>query len=79
MQIWYIYLRYTDMLLDVFSLLLARYQSLMRNEKGKIKLQKKVHRRIYVRDISFLAALPPSYVVFCPFFRLLSPFLLLRF
>ena len=79
MQILYIYLRYTDMLLDVFSLLLARYQSLMRNEKGKIKLQKKVHRRIYVRDITFSAALSPSYVVFCPFFRLLSPFRLLRF
>ena len=43
----------------------------MRNLEGiKIELQKKVHRRICVRDITFLTARPPFYVTFC---RLLPP------
>ena len=49
----------------------------MRNQKGKIELQKKVHRRICVRDITFLTArslylflllswlLPPTFQVKC--------------
>ena len=31
----------------------------MRNQEGKIELQKKVHRRIYVRDTTFLTAPSP--------------------
>ena len=42
----------------------------MRRREEGIKLQKKVHRIIYVRGITFLAAGPP-YVIFCHFFRLL--------
>lgn len=38
----------------------------MRRREG-IKLQKKVHRIIYVRDITFLAAGPP-YVIFLSLF-----------
>ena len=46
----------------------------MRNQEGKIELQKKVHRRICMRDIAFLAARPPSYVpFFVAFFCLLAP------
>ena len=41
----------------------------MRIEKKRtIELQKKVHRKIWVRDITFLTARPPSYVTFCRFF-----------
>ena len=43
----------------------------MRNQEEKIELQKKVHRRICLRDITLLAARPPSYVIFLSFFRLL--------
>ena len=32
-----------------------------------------VHRRICVRDINFLTAPPPFYIVFCWFFSLLPP------
>ena len=42
----------------------------MRRREEGIKLQKKVHRIIYVRGITFLAAGHP-YVIFCHFFRLL--------
>ena len=51
----------------------------MRIQEEQIELQKKVERRICVKDISFLAARPSSYVIFCRFFRLLPPFCLLRF
>ena len=43
----------------------------MRNQERKIELQKKVHSRICIRDITFLAAHPPSYVISCRFLRLL--------
>ena len=39
----------------------------MRNQEGKIKLQKKVHGRMSLKDITFLTAYPLSYVIFCPF------------
>ena len=52
------------MLLDVFFLLLSVILS---------ELQKKVHKRICVRDITFLVAHPPSYVLFCRFFPLFPP------
>ena len=45
----------------------------MRHQEGKIELQKNVQRRICVRDITFLTARPPFYVVFCCFLCLLSP------
>ena len=52
------------------------YQNLLNiNNKfyeEKIELQKKVHRRICVRFITFLAALPPSYFFFLFFFFFLS-------
>ena len=41
----------------------------MREEK--IELQKKVHRRVCVRNITFLAARSASQVIFCGFFRLI--------
>ena len=47
----------------------------MRTQEEQRELQKKVHRRICVRDISFLTARPPIYVIF----RLLPPFCLLQF
>ena len=53
-----------------FSSLLWYYQSFMRNQEGKIELQKKLHRRICVRDITFLTAHPPFYATFCCFLRL---------
>ena len=41
----------------------------MRNQEGiKIVLQKKLYRRICVRDITFLTGYPPFYVVFVAFF-----------
>ena len=44
----------------------------MRNEEGiKIELQKKVHRRICVRDITFLTARLPFYIISCCLIRLL--------
>ena len=40
----------------------------MRVQEEKIELQKKVHRRIFVRNTTFLAACPPSYVIFLSLF-----------
>ena len=51
----------------------------MRIQEENTKLHKKVERRICVRDITLLAAHPPSYVIFCRFIHLLSPFGLLQF
>ena len=48
------------------------YQSFMKNQEGKIEQQKKVHRRIYMRNITFLAACPPSYVIFYKIVRVMS-------
>ena len=69
MQILYSYRIYTDRLLDVF----------LKIQEKKIKSNKKVHRRISVREVTFLAARPHSYIIFCRFLRLLPPFRLLRF
>ena len=38
-----------------------------------------MHRIDRVREITFLSARPPSYVILCRFFRLLPPFRLLQF
>ena len=46
-------------------------RGLWETKKKKIELQKKGNRRICVRDITFLAALPPPYIIFCCFFCLL--------
>ena len=51
----------------------------MRIQEEKIELNKKVHRRICVRDVTFLAARPHFYVIFCRFLRLPPPFRLHRF
>ena len=76
LQILHSYLRYIDRILDVFFFLLAVILSeLYQSSKKKTDLQKKLHRRICVRDITFLAARPLSYVIF----RLLPNFRLLRF
>ena len=50
--------------LDVLFLLLAVILShrFMTNQEGKIELQKKVHRRICVKDITCLTARSPFYV-----------------
>ena len=46
----------------------------MRNqEEIKTELQKKVHRRLHVRDITFLTARPPFNATFCCFLRQLPP------
>ena len=72
MHISYSYLRYADMLLDVFSSCsLYYYQSFMRNQETKTELQKKVHRRICVRDITFLAPHPSHFLSLFFFFCLL--------
>ena len=63
-----------------FSFCLLEYcQSFMRNQEEKFELQKKVRRRVCVSQITFLAAHPPFYVIFCRFFRLLPSFRLLQF
>ena len=46
----------------------------MRNQEEKFELQKKVRRRVCVSEITFLAAHPPSYVIFLSLF-LSTPFL----
>ena len=51
----------------------------MRIQEEKIGLQKKVHRRFCVSDITFLTASSSSYVNFYCIFRLLPPFRLLQF
>ena len=67
-QILHSQLRCTDMLFEVFFLLLAVILSeLHKIQDGKIEFQKKVNRRTYVEDITFMAALPSSYVIFCCF------------
>ena len=61
--------------------LVARY-SIIRakwNHEEKLELQKKVDRIICVREITFLAAHPSSYVIFCCFVGLIPPFCLFRF
>ena len=72
-QIWYSYFRYTGrFFLNVLSFLLAVILSeLHEKQEGNIELQKKVHRRICMRDITFLTARPPSYVIFCCFLSIL--------
>ena len=58
--------------LDVVFFLFLYYHSFMRNQEGiKVELQKKVDRRICVRDIKFLTARPLFYVIFCCLLRLL--------
>ena len=59
--------------LDVLFLLLAVIiQGHLTSQEGtKIELQKKVHRRICVSDITFSNAHPPFYVTFYCFLRLL--------
>ena len=42
----------------------------MRIQEEKIELHRKVHRTICVGDITFLAARPLTYVIFCHFFHL---------
>ena len=44
----------------------------MKNQEENIELQKKVHGRGFVRDITFLTAGSSSYVVFCRFFGVLG-------
>ena len=73
-------LRYTDRLLGaLFALLVVILSEPYENQEGKIELQKKVDRRICLRDNTFLAARPPSYVIFSRFFLLLTAFGLFRF
>ena len=53
----------------------------MKIQEKKIELQKKVHRRIWMTDITCVAARPPSYVFFVAFsstFSLLSTSVLCR-
>ena len=60
-------------LLDVVFLLLAVVLSELHEKprRNKDELQKKVHRRTCVKDITFLTARLPFYVIFCCFLRLL--------
>ena len=46
----------------------------MRNQEGKIELQKKVHKRICLKYITFLAARPP-FCLFAAFFFYSFPLL----
>ena len=67
-------LRYTDRLLGaLFALLVVILSEPHENQEGKIELQKKVDRRICLRDNTFLATRPPSYVIFCRFFSYSLP------
>ena len=46
----------------------------MKNQSGiETELQKKVHRRIRVKDMTFWTARPAFYVTFCCFLGLLTP------
>ena len=79
MQILYSYLKYIDRLLDEFFLLLAViFSECHEKPRRKDWVSEKVHRRTFVRHITFLAAYPP-YVIFYCFFCLLPPFCLLQF
>ena len=64
--------------LDVFFLLLAvilsELHDFMRNQKRKIELQRKVHRSICMRDITFLTARSPFYAFLLLSFSTPSPF-----
>ena len=62
-------------LLDVLFLLLFVILSGLHEKPRRIKsvLQIKVHRRICVRDITFLTSRPALYVTCCCFLRLLPP------
>ena len=61
--------------LDVFFLLLTVILSELHEKPRRIKieLQKKDHRRISVREITFLTTRLPFDVIFCCFLRLLPP------
>ena len=60
--------------LDVLFVLLSVILSeLHEKPRKKNELQQKVNRRICVRDVTFLTAHPPFYVIFCCFLRLLPP------
>ena len=48
------------------------YQSFMTIQEQNTELEKNVHRKYCTRDISFLAANPTSYIIFCHFLRLFS-------
>ena len=50
----------------------------MRKQEGKTELEK-VYRRIFKKDITFLAAHPLSHIIFCRIFHLLPPFCQLPF
>ena len=75
-QILYSYFKYTRRLFLGSALFVSGcnfYQSFMRNKEGiKVELQKKAHKGIFVRNITFLTACPPFYFSFCCFLRLLS-------
>ena len=74
MQVLYSYISYTGFCLEVlfFFRSLEYYQSFMRNQEGKNESQKKVHKRICEKDITFLTAHPVLYI-FCCFLCLFSP------
>ena len=79
MQILYSYLKYIYRLLDEFFLLLAViFSECHEKPRRKDRVSEKVHRRTFVRHITFLAAHPP-YIIFHCFFHLLPPFCLLQF
>ena len=72
-QILYSYFRYTGRLFlgCAFFIACCNYQNFVRNQEGKNELQKKVHRRICVRNITFLTVHSPFNV-----FLLLSLYIL---
>ena len=61
------------------SCLLWYYQSFMWDQDRRIEFLKKVQRRIYVRNITFLTAYLPSYFILCYIFGVITPFRLLQF
>ena len=69
-----------DALISFWICLLVACCNIIRaSYEGKTELHKKVHTRICMRDITFLAARPPTYVIFCRFFLLFLLFRLLEF
>ena len=74
MQILYRYFRYIGRLFPGCALFAARCKIIRAYEKprwNKIDLQKKVHRKICVRGVTFLTGRPLFYIIFCCFLRLL--------
>ena len=74
-QILYNSFRYAGRLFFGCDLFVARCNNIRHScetmKERKYRVSEKIYRKICVRDINFLTALPPLYVILCCFLRLL--------